>query len=834
MEIRIRNGLALVAACLMATLGFSQTVYQDAVNLAALSPQFATYKSATMDSVPAVGNRAAISPGAMTEIQAILGNSSGQQVQDTGLPQLNPVGGAQTNPVPPEGKTQAVVRELNLIEDYLDATAASRRLSKSDFESLAAAGIGHGLTYLDDIAARAAGTTPRTGIGTSGSFSSIIGISEAEILMGIVDWTIKRAKDELMQAFLGRWLDTLEEDSLLQVIFPSTLSLLRTSDITTAFSNGAVWKAAFKNDLDAVPGKVPQMVAMLIRRLPKGRLSERAQAEIIGASRVISLMFTKMGSGSTVENALIAVGSEISLAKPKAPSMVEKGTTLTSATLDALHVEENGVKSYLSPSTIVQMSGPEMEHFCNLMFLRAKSALDLVFKDGAHSVYLKVFDQLEKYRAIITQTAITFQSIKQLTSSGQPGGAEQRSKKLDAQEVERYFSLSMDLVDNSVKLLCMVDLIDNADSALYFGKVHPIAEDVLLGIQSVETQQYGQLITSLLDIVVRLDLVSAEKQEQILLVVAKTTAIKMDLDAIKNSNDTAKLAFVQKTAKDVEQLAASIKGLLPTSVQDSINGIVKRIQALAAKDVNDVKMLIKLVVDQFEKAKSELLADNGFASKLNRYGRFVVDLLLANSSDDVESIMDEFAAGESAYLVKQTSKSAFTATFLPGIGGGIEFLDTKRKGTEWKAPGTYFGASLPIGVEYSWGVRNCKIIGAFGIYGQVADLGALLNFRLTQTDTIEARPEVGFRQVFSPGLYVLLHGTKIPIVLGLGGAMTSQLRTVSPTGLPNFKAPSLHLGLTLGVDVTAFQFWASKRKINPSYLRLGQSPSASTGKKSTP
>lgn len=798
----------------------------------------------TGDSVPSKSSKD--SSALEKELRSILdldGGDASSEGPGSPFPQVNEGQSPPANNKPKQNggsRMEALLlKELDQVNDYLKATKDSLRLRPDVVNALAIDGFRTGFNYLEKISANAGNLSAggNTGFGSAGTFSSLLGISEADIVMGILDWTIQRAKDELMHAFLGRWLEELQNDEILKLLFPNTLNILSTSDVTTVFSNGAVWKAAFKQDLDATPEKLPEVVKFIIDHLPAGRVSARTAKEIEGGSRIAVSIFRNIGSGSTLENSLVNVGVQASTVPSSQRSMLEKGAILSSSLLEGMTVVEQNRSKILDPKAFSQLTTDQLQDLWNTLYLKLKPVFDDVFPDpgsgakDSYWLYNKVFDGMAKFRVVMTQMSLTFNAIKNLTSTGQPAGAAPASKKLDAQEVERYFQLSLDVVDQGITLLSLVKAIPASDSALYFAKVRPIVEDVMTGIQAVETQEYGQLITSLLDIVSTLNLVDAKQEQAIAQSVKLVKTLKMDLSELKGSEDSTRIIILKKAATDLKNLTKDLGGALPDSIRLEVVKVVALLEKAVTQTASDAKKLVDEGLDRLKLAIEKYAKQSPVGEKLNVYCRLVVDLLLADSSEDVEAIIDNFAAGESAYLVKQTSRSAFTATFLPGIGAGVEFLDNAKSGVSWNAPGMYFGASLPIGVEYSWGIRNCKFLGAFGVYGQAADLGALLNYRLTNTDTTAASPEIGFRQVFSPGLSLQFHFTKIPVVFGLGGAFSSRLRGVNPDTGPNFRSPSFRIGATLGVDVTAFQFWASKRKINPDYLRLGKQPASSQSSK---
>jgi hypothetical protein len=350
------------------------------------------------------------------------------------------------------------------------------------------------------------------------------------------------------------------------------------------------------------------------------------------------------------------------------------------------------------------------------------------------------------------------------------------------------------------------------------------------------------VITSLIDIVERLDIKGGNVAAAVAEAVTLIARLKRDAQGIGSSTDVngdlnrlaqGMLTFRTKHGQNLAANPATkdFKDLLDRTIAQLVSNNLGTLGSSAAAQ----KFVQNLVADlekELQQAMKDLegeLGSTALGHAINTYGRFVVNVLTAQSSEDIETILDDFAMGSGGYMVKQTSQSAFTVTFLPGVTGGAELLQfpgssdtTGGTGTAGPGIGAYGGATLPIGLEYSIGIPDCKLIGAIGFYGQAADLGALLNYRLTNTDSVPVTPQIGFQQVLSPGAAFLIHFKNVPLTFGAGLAWSPSLRAVTRTGLPGMDAHSLRIGASLTVDVTVLTLWASKRKLNAGILPLGQ------------
>ena len=187
----------------------------------------------------------------------------------------------------------------------------------------------------------------------------------------------------------------------------------------------------------------------------------------------------------------------------------------------------------------------------------------------------------------------------------------------------------------------------------------------------------------------------------------------------------------------------------------------------------------------------------------------MASIILAEDSDDIKEALDAVAMKTGGYMVKQQSYFSTTVSFYPGIEFGTERL--KSNGVE-DADGTFVGASLPIGVEFAVGI-NSKVIGSVGLFVQVLDLGAVLNYSLSNdNDDVSTSSDFGFKQVLSPGAYLTTHFKNNPITLGIGASYSPSLREVTSNGITT-SANVLQYGVFLAVDLNVFTIFGSRKKL---------------------
>ncbi|MBL6448516.1 hypothetical protein JMN32_19555 [Fulvivirga sp. 29W222] len=160
--------------------------------------------------------------------------------------------------------------------------------------------------------------------------------------------------------------------------------------------------------------------------------------------------------------------------------------------------------------------------------------------------------------------------------------------------------------------------------------------------------------------------------------------------------------------------------------------------------------------------------------KIEEYGSFMSEVINAENSDEVKEIITKFASQPSSYILKRTYRHTFSVTGQPGYFVSAEKL---RHQDDWSFVS---GITLPIGLEYTFKPKPDlnHTRGSIGLFFQLTDLGAILNFRLDD-DTSELPDQVTFKQVFSPGASINYGFKNSPLTLAVGYQYTPELREIS-------------------------------------------------------
>lgn len=173
----------------------------------------------------------------------------------------------------------------------------------------------------------------------------------------------------------------------------------------------------------------------------------------------------------------------------------------------------------------------------------------------------------------------------------------------------------------------------------------------------------------------------------------------------------------------------------------------------------------------------------------------VVEIAHAETSKDVAGVIEKAAAPIGSYREK-SKRSLYMVTAMLGLARGEEScrLESGEKVFEKTGPNIF----AHIGFHWTtpWRGKGSGWFNYVGFYVPLIDLGGLVNPH-TGSD-VETQPNVGFKQVFSPGIY-LTSNVRGPVLVGFGASRASELlksksgANVTPTVVQLFIALDLTL-----------------------------------------
>lgn len=177
--------------------------------------------------------------------------------------------------------------------------------------------------------------------------------------------------------------------------------------------------------------------------------------------------------------------------------------------------------------------------------------------------------------------------------------------------------------------------------------------------------------------------------------------------------------------------------------------------------------------------------------KLDELGGFMSETLKSGSSEEVKNVIRKYAAQPATYVMKRERRMTVSVTGQPGYYAGWEkFIvngpDSVKAVGETKAK-FITGLTLPLGFELTFKLKRFGKdapkkgnTGSLGVFAQVVDLGAVLNFRLSDS-TSELPDDINIAQIFSPGLGLNYGFRNTPFNLGFCAQWAPALRSVDLT-----------------------------------------------------
>lgn len=214
-----------------------------------------------------------------------------------------------------------------------------------------------------------------------------------------------------------------------------------------------------------------------------------------------------------------------------------------------------------------------------------------------------------------------------------------------------------------------------------------------------------------------------------------------------------------------------------------------------------------------------------------RYSAFLAAVATSRNPEDIKQAIRAIALPPGSYSIKRRSFANISLNAYPGLTGGMEVV--RNSVGQKVAPN--IGFTAPIGLAVSWGYRagiNNKryledskyrrrvdrslnmredrfLTGHSGsVFFPLIDLGAVVLFRLDDADS--SLPEdVGFRQVFSPGV-IYSHGfPNLPISMLAGVQLSPKLRKFGDAPADSFR---FNLGITVDLPMANFHTRSMERE----------------------
>lgn len=237
------------------------------------------------------------------------------------------------------------------------------------------------------------------------------------------------------------------------------------------------------------------------------------------------------------------------------------------------------------------------------------------------------------------------------------------------------------------------------------------------------------------------------------------------------------------------------------------------------------------LISNLSKILQQLLDQSGqntsfikLLTKLDRFGNFITGVANANNAAQLHDLLGNFLNTTSGYLRKRTSQQTLSITAHPGYYGSGEFLATTHT---W---GLNTGITIPLGLEYTLGFTSKTALNitrkgyfkknnqqrfykgnSLGIFMQIIDVGALINYRFFDDQTQTLPDTITFHQLLAPGVSINYGFKNTPLTLGVGYQYMPQLRKVNHpvSSIPQFSSGQRFF-FRISWDLPLLHIWAKK------------------------
>ncbi|MEM7104981.1 MAG: hypothetical protein AAF502_17725 [Bacteroidota bacterium] len=183
---------------------------------------------------------------------------------------------------------------------------------------------------------------------------------------------------------------------------------------------------------------------------------------------------------------------------------------------------------------------------------------------------------------------------------------------------------------------------------------------------------------------------------------------------------------------------------------------------------------------------------------INFYGGFMVDMLDAQSPEQVKELLKKYAQPVGSYRIKRRSNFAIELNAFPGFYTGWEFNESGG-GTS-----AVTGVTAPIGLSISKGGRGYS----YSLFVPVIDIGAAFSYRWDSSNDTQGFPEdITWHQILSPGAHFVVGLKKMPVSIMAGAQYTPRLRGISDDMLNLEPQGAWRLGFSAVVDIPIAKFF---------------------------
>jgi hypothetical protein len=629
-------------------------------------------------------------------------------------------------------------------------------------------------TFLSGYINPTVGMSPANLSSRATSFSGFANIGGTDITMYadvMAKFMIERAKAELTIAFFDRFQKFVEENPDVKTLFPKTCSRLLKIQATHYKQVLDVLRTAFKEDLEALPEHLIDVV--------ENYSETNSLPELMLVTRTIKQV-KKLEYLSAAEfiNQLPEITSNVS-------SIDEQWYKNLDASLKLTAILSNSIR----------------DNSGNRNWISSKEFYDNILKDPvATNIYLGlIYEKIKKEKITINGTLLS-DSIKN-----------------NQKELDWFKSELSELINLTEKIEHSIEEIKETEGAATYSQIHSYISTTL------DVTEYGYGIFE--HFAKKGGEVRGDFQEYLGMVKSANEVYRYVYEkdygsAVMETVDLLKTIYNRPTDTKIDNLTdalASVKNMSSISIE---NGVGK-IQDKNELTENQTTVLTSQIAKTNEKFKGkesktsvdeykkELISkiekkincaekdrmDYPWLDKLVTFGIFMANMVEADSSEQVMDILESFALPVGSSTLRRNSNLSVNLTSYLGASLNVN--------------NSSIALTAPIGVDVGWGLRKG---GSFSLNASLLDIGAIVDYRLSNdSSAIETKITLG--NIFSPGAS-LIYGFPfgIPLAVSFGGQYGPGLTSISHENIPATSQPGWTWRASLFVDMPLFNFYNAPKK----------------------
>jgi hypothetical protein len=690
------------------------------------------------------------------------------------------------------------------------------------------------------------------------SFAPIIvqsgggGSVQGAVIDGASRWIAERMREELSIAFFDRFEIWMEEQKMAS-LFPSTIRALDITSTTDYSLMIQVLRSAFEHDLEELPFNIGPFVRQELNNKEDMAAAEKKADQLYHNFRASTIRYTLKWQ----EDIMSAIAFKDTM------DLAEEALTKQ---LDRLEHTNRSLNYILfSIAAIRELS--EGSHPANLIGLLNQRSDELFPHGGKIRPVLMLADVLtrsfiradpdkgttwlrRKDLARLSRDqqlrefyfGLIFHELRQNVRS-------RRNRLLSARKeyvgsMPYYSEADLVLSDNSEQKLLMLDQLKQPELLRLERELHLLKKDEqwLAKLVTEDPTEVGGLLNELSLFAERMD--NMQQQYAELRATGQANLGNPQLVRLIRHSLTVLQPVFAMALEDQEDKLNQIQSL-SQGILDAYTGVLERdFDAVVLNVIPVASSLLDIDYAESYSLNKDLLpaASLDFMTEQHgkrqrklqevfRYSAFLAAVATSRNPEDIKQAIRAIALPPGSYSIKRRSFANISLNAYPGLTGGMEII---RNSTGQKvAPN--IGFTAPIGLAVSWGYRaeidNKKYLdnpkyrrkvdrslnmredrfltGHSGsLFFPLVDLGAVVLFRLDDSDS--SLPEdVGFQQVFSPGV-IYSHGfPNLPISVLAGMQISPKLRKFGDAPADSFR---FNLGVTVDLPMANFHTRSVERE----------------------